>query len=105
MKENGYKGKMTVLNMHMKSIKSEIKNNTTYLKRSKIKKLFFYDIEDIKGEKLKGYLIFYLNQNEELKNIIELRTEFKNILYSKSIANLDMWLIKAKQLNVAELNI
>ncbi len=24
MKENGYKGKMTVLNMHMKSIKSEI---------------------------------------------------------------------------------
>ena len=105
MKENGYKGKMTVLNMHMKSIKSEIKNNTTYLKRSKIKKLFFYDIEDIKGEKLKEYLIFYLNKNEELKNIIELRKEFKNILYSKSIANLDMWLIKAKQLNVAELNI
>ena len=76
MKENGYKGKMTVLNMHMKSIKSEIKNNTTYLKRSKIKKLFFYDIEDIKDERLKEHLIFYLNQNEELKNIIELRTEF-----------------------------
>ena len=36
MKDNGYKGKMTVLNMHMKSIKNEVKNNTTYLKRSKI---------------------------------------------------------------------
>lgn len=32
LKEKGYKGKMTVLNMHMKSIKTEIKNNTTYLK-------------------------------------------------------------------------
>lgn len=42
---------MTVLNMHMKSIKNEIKNNISYLKRSKIKKLFFYDLETIKNEK------------------------------------------------------
>ena len=41
MKASGYKGKLTVLNMHMKSIKNEVKNNITYLKRSKIKKLFF----------------------------------------------------------------
>ena len=34
MKEQGYKGKMTVLSMHMKSIKNEVKNNTSYLKRS-----------------------------------------------------------------------
>ena len=44
MKDNGYKGKMTVLNMHMKSIKNEVKNNTTYLKRSKIKKLLFCNL-------------------------------------------------------------
>ena len=80
MKENGYKGKMTVLNMHMKSIRTEIKNNTTYLKRSKIKKLLFYDIENIRDENLKNDLIFYLKQNKELKNIIELRKEFKTIL-------------------------
>lgn len=104
IKEKGYKGKMTVLRMHMKSIKIEIKNNTTYLKRSKIKKLFFYDIEDIKDENLKKDLIFYLNKNEELKKIIELRNEFKTILYSKKPSDLDTWLIKAKQLNVAELN-
>ena len=104
MKEKGYKGKMTVLNMHMKSIRTEIKNNTIYLKRSKIKKLFFYDIDDIKDKNLKKNLIFYLNQNEELKKIIELKKEFKVILFSKNPDSLDGWLERAKQLNVPELN-
>ena len=104
MKEQGYKGKMTVLNMHMKSIKNEVKNNTSYLKRSKIKKLFFYDIEDIKNEDIKNDLIFYLNQNEELKKIIELEKEFKNVIFSKKKEQLDLWLEKAKKLNVIELN-
>lgn len=58
MKASGYKGKLTVLNMHMKSIKNEVKNNITYLKRSKIKKLFFYNLEDIKNEDLKRILYF-----------------------------------------------
>ena len=49
MKDNGYKGKMTVLNMHMKNIKNDVKNNTTYLKRSKIKKLFFCKLENLKS--------------------------------------------------------
>lgn len=57
IKEAGYKGKMTVLNMHMKSIKTEGKNNTSYLKRSSIKKLFFYEFNDIKEENLKNDLI------------------------------------------------
>ena len=34
--------------MHMKNIKNEVKNNTTYLKRSKIKKLLFCNLEDLK---------------------------------------------------------
>ena len=95
---------MTVLNMHMKSIKTEIKNNTTYLKRSKIKKLFFYDIDDIKNEELKADIKYYLNQNDELKKIIELHKEFKVILYSKKQEVLDNWLIKAQKLNVVEIN-
>ncbi len=57
---------MTVLNMHMKSIKTQVKNNTTYLKRSKVKKLFFYDLEDIKNDNLRNDITFYLNQNKEL---------------------------------------
>lgn len=104
MKEKGYTGKQTVLNMHMKSIRTEVKNNTTYLKRSKIKKLFFYDIEDIKNEELKKDIIFYLNQNKELSKIIELHKEFKVILYSKKPKKLEKWLKKAKQLNVPEVN-
>ena len=104
MKKNGYKGKMTVLNMHMKSIRNEVKNNISYLKRSKIKKLFFYNLEDINNENLKQDIIFYLNQNEELKKIIELEKEFKNILFSKKTDKLETWLKKAKQLDVIELN-
>lgn len=104
MKEKGYKGKMTVLNMHMKSIRKEVKNNTSYLKRSKLKKLFFYDLENIKNENLKNDIIFYLNQNEELSKIIDLKKEFKAIIFSKRPKELDVWLSKAKNLNVDELN-
>lgn len=104
MKEQGYKGKMTVLNMHMKSIKNEIKNNTSYLKRSKIKKLFFYDLEDIKNENLKNDITFYLNQNEELSKLIELEKEFKTIIFSKKPEQLDLWIEKVKSLNILELN-
>ena len=67
---------MTVLNMHMKSIKNEVKNNISYLKRSKIKKLFFYDLDDIKNENLKNDITFYINQNKELSKLIELEKEF-----------------------------
>ena len=95
---------MTVLNMHMKSIRNELKNNTTYLRRSKIKLLFFYDIDTIKNESLKEDIAFYLNQNKELSEIIDLVKEFKTILFSKKPNQLDDWLIKVKKLNIQELN-
>ena len=104
MKASGYKGKLTVLNMHMKSIKNEVKNNITYLKRSKIKKIFFYNLEDIKNEDLKKDIIFYLNQNKELSEIIDLEREFKTILFSKETEQLELWLEKARHLNIMELN-
>lgn len=104
MKEKGYKGKMTVLNMHMKSIRQEVKTNTTYLKRSKIKKLFFYDIEDIKDDDLKKELEMYLDKNSELSKIIELKKEFKVIMFSNTPEKLDEWLIKAKKINIDEIN-
>lgn len=104
MKEQGYKGKMTVLNMHMKSIRNEVKSNTHYLKRSKLKKLFFYGLENIKNESLKNDIIFYLDQNKELSEIIDLNKEFKNVIFSKKPEELEGWLNKAKKLNVIELN-
>lgn len=60
MKENGYKGKLIVLNMHMGSIKNE---------------------------NLKQDIVFYLNQNKELSEIIDLEREFKIILFSKNQNN------------------
>lgn len=104
MKEQGYKGKMTVLNMHMKSIRNEVKSKTHYLKRSKLKKLFFYGLENIKNESLKNDIIFYLDQNKELSEIIDLNKEFKNVIFSKKPEELEGWLNKAKKLNVIELN-
>ena len=104
MKEQGYKGRMTVLNMHMKSIRNEVKSKTHYLKRSKLKKLFFYGLENIKKESLKNDIIFYLDQNKELSEIIDLNKEFKNVIFSKKPEELEGWLNKAKKLNVIELN-
>ena len=45
-----------------------------------------------------------MNQNEELKKIIELKKEFKVVLFSKKPDSLDDWLEKSKKLNVPELN-
>ena len=104
MKDQGYKGKMTVLNMHMKSIRNEVKSKTHYLKRSKLKKLFFYGLENIKNESLKNDIICYLDQNKELSEIIDINKEFKNVIFSKKPEELEGWLNKAKKLNVVELN-
>lgn len=104
MKESGYKGKMTVLNMHMKTVREEIKNNTTYLKRCKLKKLFFFDLDNFKNEDLKNDIIYYLNQNKELSNLIYINKEFKTILFSKKPEELNVWITKAEQLNIYELN-
>ena len=104
MKEKGYKGKLTVLNMHMKSIRNEIKTNTFYLKRSKIKKLFFFNLDDIKNETLKNEITFYLSQNEELSKLIDLEKEFKTVIFSQKPEQLDTWIEKAKILDIIELN-
>lgn len=104
MKDAGYKGKMTVLNMHMKTIRQEIKNNTTYLKRCKLKKLFFIDLDDIRNEALRNDIIYYLNQNKELSDLINIIKEFKTVLFSKNPDELIVWIAKAEQLNIDELN-
>ena len=82
--------------MHMKSIKNEVKNNTLYLKQSKIKKLFFYELEEIKKETLKNNIMLYLNPNEELSKIISLEKEFIIVIFSKKSEQLELWIEKAK---------
>lgn len=104
MKDNGYKGKMTVLNMHMKSIKNEVKTNTTYLKRSKSKKLLFWNLEDLKSDKIKEDIKFYLSQNEELQKVLNIEKEFKVILFSGKTRKLRYWIKKARKLDIPEIN-
>lgn len=50
IKANGYKGKTSLFTSRLRGIRQEVRTNTKYLKRSKIKKLLFYDIEEIKDE-------------------------------------------------------
>lgn len=48
IKANGYKGKTSLFTSRLRGIRQEARMNTKYLKRSKIKKLLFNDIEEIK---------------------------------------------------------
>ena len=75
-----------------------------YLKRCKLKKLFFFDLDNIRNEDLKNDIIYYLNQNKELSNLIDIVKEFKIILFSKKPEELIVWIGKAEQLNIDELN-
>lgn len=104
IKSKGYKGKMSLFTSRLKGIRQEVRTNTKYLKRSKIKKLLFKDIEEIKDENLKKDLKEYLETNEELNKIINCIREFKEVIFSKKVRKLSYWIKKAKKINVKELN-
>ena len=70
IKKSGYKGKTSLFTSRLKGIRQEVRTNIKYLKRSKIKKLLFWKIEDIKNEELKEDLKEYLETDRELNAII-----------------------------------
>ena len=98
------KEQMSLFTSRLKGIRQEVRTNTKYLKRSKIKKLLFKDIEEIKDEYLKKDLKEYLETNEELNKIINCIREFKEVIFSKKVRKLSYWIKKAKKINVKELN-
>ena len=69
-----------------------------------IKKLLFYDIEEIKDENLKNDLREYLETNKELSELFKVIRKFKEIIFSKKPQRLKFWIEKAKKINVKELN-
>ena len=73
-----------------------MRTNTKYLKRSKVKKLLFRDIEELKDENLKKDLKEYLETN--------CIREFKEVIFPKKVRKLSYWIKKAKKINVKELN-
>lgn len=104
IKFKGYKGKISLFTSRLKGIRQEVRTNTKYLKRSKVKKLLFRDIEELKDENLKKDLKEYLETNEELNKIINCIREFKEVIFSKKVRKLSYWIKKAKKINVKELN-
>ena len=104
IKEAGYKGKISLFDSRLRGIRQEVRTNTKYLKRSKIKKLLFLNIEDIKNEELREDLKEYLETNKELNIIINLVRKFKEVIFSKKTRKLTSWLKEAKKINVKELN-
>ena len=104
IKAKGYKGKTSLFNSRLRGIRQEARTNTKYLKRSKIKKLLFHDIEEMKDKNLKKDLEEYLETNEEFNRIIEIKKKFKEVIFSKKPRRLAAWIKEAKKINVKELN-
>lgn len=104
IKDKGYRGKTSLLNSRLKGIRQEVRTNTKYLKRSKVKKLLFKNIEEIQDLNLRKDLEEYLEVNEELKKIINCIRDFKEVIFSKNARKLPIWIKKAKKINVKELN-
>ena len=103
IRANGYKGKTSLFTSRLRGIRQEAKINVKYLKRSKIKKLLFYDIEEIKDENLKNDLKEYLETNQELNELFNMIRKFKEIVFSKKPRKLAKWIRDAKKINVKEL--
>ena len=87
IKAKGYEGKTSLLNSRLKGFRQEIRTNTKYLKRSKIKQLLYYKLEEIKNEELRRDLEVYLKTNTELTEIIKLVRKFKESIFSKKYIN------------------
>lgn len=104
IKANGYRGKISLFTSRLRGIRQEARTNTKYLKRSKIKKLLFYDIEEIKDENLKNDLKEYLETNKELNELLNMIRKFKEIIFSKKPRKLEKWIRDAKKINVKDLN-
>lgn len=104
IRANGYKGKTSLFTSRLRGIRQEAKINVKYLKRSKIKKLLFYDIEEIKDKNLKKDLKEYLETNQELNELFNMIRKFKEIVFSKKPRKLAKWIRDAQKINVKELN-
>jgi len=101
---NGYKGKISLFTSRLRGIRQETRLNVKYLKRSKIKKLLFCDIEEIKDKNLKRVLKEYLESNHELDQLLNMIRKFKKVVFSKKPRRLEKWIKEAKKINIKELN-
>ena len=88
----------------MKGIRWEVSQKIRYLKRSDIKKLLYTPLEAIPDSQKRRDTEKYLNGHPELKQILELVSDFKALLIGSDENKLDEWLKRAENMGIAELD-
>lgn len=108
IKSQGYEGSCSLVRKFITDFRAEIIEedkviDMKYIKRIDLISLLYRPVEKIKtitSEELE----IILNKYENYKSIFEITKEFKRILFGKDITKLDIWISKAKALNIRELN-
>ena len=104
IKQEGYTGGISLYNSKMKGIRWEVSQKIRYLKRNDIKRLLYTPLEDIQEEQKRKDIEHYLDSQPELKQLLELVSDFKMLLSGDDVDELDRWIEKAEVLQVTELN-
>lgn len=104
IKKEGYTGEISLYNSKMKGIRWEVSQNIRYLKRSDIKKLLYTPIEAIQDDQKRKDIERYLGGQPEVKQMLELVSDFKTLLLGSDENKLDEWIKKAEDIQITELD-
>lgn len=88
----------------MKGIRWEVNQRIRYLKRSDIKKLLYTPLEVIQDREKRRDIEQYLSSQPELKQMLDLVSEFKTLLTVSDENKLDEWIKKAENMRIIELD-
>lgn len=104
IKKEGYTGGISLYNSKMKGIRWEVSQKIRYLKRNDIKKLLYTPLEGIQDIQKRKDIEQYLSIQPELKQMLELVSDFKTLLRGSDESKLDKWIKKAEDMHVTELD-
>ena len=104
IKKEGYTGGISLYNSKMKGIRWEVSQKIRYLKRNDIKKLLYTPLEGIQDSQKRKDIEQYLSIQPELKQMLELVSDFKTLLRGSDENKLDEWIKKAEDMHVTELD-
>ena len=104
IKKERYAGGISLYNSKMKGIRWEVSQRIRYLKRSDIKKLLYTSLEAIPDSQKRRDIEKYLSGHPELKQILELVSDFKALLTGSDENKLDEWIKRAENMEITELD-
>ncbi len=107
IKENGYEGSSSLVRTFIAELRKGKSNNLGILKEKILRRslisLLYKEIDSVK-DIAKDQLNKVLNIYPELKIIYDIAKDFKVLLFSKKEFDLEIWIQRAKNLNIKELN-